>query len=215
MYLDRWHVTRIIYPRESVARLCIQLELPFCFRIFLSRYLSTPLGVGMANTRFYPRTSSFSALYMAPAFATAFLEAVVRDRLVGIPGGHMNLDLISDRAWALISSIPGEMLRMLDLRGNRCFNLRAPTDAVKASDHAAGQALGRSIYFEHEYVDGIIFASRLNGQDVYVIFDRAIPKLLSLDFGFLAGHSQLEATLSEHSIRLVNSAAINPRGRKE
>jgi len=134
---------------------------------------------------------------MSPAFSTALLEGVIRDSLVGCFINDNEVDMIKEKAWALIASKPGEKLRMLDLRGNGCFNLRAPTDAVRASDHTAGWELGRSIYHGHEYVDGIIFFSRINGGDVYVVFDRAISKLYVLDTGLLSTHPELKATLME------------------
>jgi len=54
-------------------------------------------------------------------------------------------------------------------------------DAAPAPHVAAGQALGRSIYAEPPDVDGIIYASRLTGDDCLAVFDRAVDKFLVID----------------------------------
>jgi hypothetical protein len=58
------------------------------------------------------------------------------------------------------------VLKWLDLRGDGCVRLGAPTDAVRARHHAAGRALGRSIHARHPDIDGILFPGRLTGFDV-------------------------------------------------
>ena len=79
----------------------------------------------------------------------------------------------------------------------------APTDAVNARNHAAGRTLGRDIHDSHKYVDGIVFSSRLTGEDIFAIFDRAAPKLTSRKSERLEEHDELPDVLRRHDIRLI------------
>ena len=105
--------------------------------------------------------------------------------------------------WALIESKPGARLSLLDLRRDGCVRLGAPTDAVKARNHAAGRALGRGIHAGHAEVDGLLFSSRLTGAHFYAVFDRAIGKLDATHSGMLPDHPGLARVLSRYSIKLI------------
>ena len=94
-------------------------------------------------------------------------------------------------------------LNLLDLRKGGCVRLGAPTDTVNARNHAAGRALARAIYSEHKDVDGLLFSSRLTGDDVYAVFDRGIAKLDAAETGMLPEHPELTDVLSNYSINLI------------
>ncbi len=92
---------------------------------------------------------------------------------------------------------------MLDLRDSGCLDIGAPTDSAHARHFAAGQALARSIYTEHPDVEGVIYDSRLTGDDCIAVFDRAIPKLTVLDACALMDHPELPMLLEQAGIQIV------------
>lgn len=192
------------YPRPRVGTVLIETALPPSHRIFPTRHAATPLGTAPADSRFCDRRAGFKVLYAAPEFATAFIEVVVRDRFTRAKNREIALNEITLRSSARISS-GSNGLALLDLRKDGCTRLGAPTDAVSARNHAAGRALARDIHAHHSDVDGILFASRLTGQDVYAIFDRAVPDLAAEAPAPLAQHSDLPAILSRHDISLTIS----------
>jgi len=104
-----------------------------------------------------------------------------------------------------MTSKPRSKLKLLDLRGDGCIRLGAPTDAVNARSHGAGRTLGQVIYSEHKEIDGLLFSSRLTSADVFVIFDRAIQKIHSIESGKLQDHPELCDTLSKYNIQLITS----------
>jgi len=53
-------------------------------------------------------------------------------------------------------------------------------------------------------VDGVVYDSRLTGNDCIAVFDRAIPKLTVLDACALMDHPQLPALLEQAGIQLVD-----------
>ncbi|WP_171173678.1 RES family NAD+ phosphorylase [Ruegeria sp. HKCCD8929] len=143
-----------------------KIALPSSYRIFPTRHASTPLGTGPGDSRFCDRTSGFTVLYATPDFATAFIEVVVRDRFTRAKTREILLKEVTTRSYSRISSGSRKMLSLLDLRRYGCSRLGAPTDAVNARNNAAGRALCRDIHTHHGAVDGILFASRLTGEDV-------------------------------------------------
>lgn len=196
-------MNRSAYSREQVDSVLIQVPLPLSWRIIPVRYLAKPLGTAPADSRLCTATDGYTVLYCSPDFPTAFIETVVRDRFTQI-GGHREISFVEvrGRAWARIESVTGVALTMLDLRGDGCTIMGAPTDAVHAQDHAAGRALGRAIHRDHGDVDGIRYESRLTGEDVYAVYDRAIGKLEATESGELLNHPELPGVLRRHRIAL-------------
>lgn len=196
-------MTKTSYPEDRVEALLTQIKLPPSYRIFPTRHAKTPLGTAPADSRFCASTSGFTVLYVAPDFATAFIEVVVRDRFRRKKDREIALKEITLRSSAQVSSSPRSKLSILDLRKDGCTRLGAPTDAVNAKNHAAGRALGRDLYTNHTQVDGILFASRLTGEDVYAIFDRATSRLTAESTQPLTQHTDLPAILERHEIKLI------------
>ena len=100
------------------------------------RYRATPLGSRPADSRFCSRSAGYSVLHASPDFATAFMETVVRDRFMRRRDRDVALKEITERVRACISARPGSPLALLDLRGDGCARIGAPTDAVHARNHA-------------------------------------------------------------------------------
>lgn len=195
---------RFAYSREQVDRVLIQVPLPSSWRIIPARYTGQPLGTAPADSRLCAATDGFTVLYCSPDFPTTFIETVVRDRFTRMEG-HREIAFaeVRGRAWVRIESVVGVALIMLDLRGAGCTIVGAPTDTVRAQDHAAGRALGRAIHRDHGDVDGILYESRLTGEDVYAVYDRAIDKLNAVESGELSNHRELPNVLRRHRIALV------------
>lgn len=169
-------MTRYVYSREYVEDVLTDAEPPSNLRIIPSDHLGAPLEMVRDNTRFCSEDGAFAILYTSPDFATAFLETVVRDRFIRKNRRTIPLKNIIERVWIRIESNLGARLNLLDLRGDGCVRLGVPTDAVNARNHVADRALARAIHFGHEDVDGLLFSSRLTGEDVYAVFDRGIER---------------------------------------
>lgn len=198
-------MTQDAYPRERIEEVLTNITLRGSYRIIPRRYLETPLGTSPGDSRFCARADGFTVLYISPELATAFIETVVRDRFTRKQRREVLLKEVTERAWAEIATKPRAKLSLLDLRKDGCVRLGAPTDAVNARSHAAGRALGRTIYGGHEEADGVLFSSRLTGADIYAVFDRAIRKLHATDSGMLQDHPKLPDILGRHRISLVVS----------
>ena len=196
-------MSRSAYPEDRIRTARLTAALPACFRIVPRRHLASPLGTVPADSRFCSRDAGYTVLYAAPEFATAFLETVVRDRFTSRRNREIALREVTERGWALIESRPGTMLVLLDLRGDGCARIGAPSDAVHARNHAAGRALGKATYAEHPGIDGLVYGSRLTGADVYAVFDRGIGKLRAVETGLLTDRAELLDLLSKHGARLA------------
>ena len=66
-----------------------------------------------------------------------------------------------------------------------------------------GRAFGKAIHAEHEDVDGLVYSSRLTGEDAYAIYDRSVAKLKAGDVGQLEEHVELPDVLERHGIGLL------------
>ena len=184
------------YSRSRIESVLLKAEFPDSYRIVPERYRASPLGTSPADSRFCTRDAGYTVLYASPEFATAFIETVVRDRFVRRREREVGLKEITARVWARISAQPGTLLTLLDLRGDGCARVGAPTDAVGARNHAAGRAFARSIHAEHADIDGLLHVSRLTGKDVYALFDRGLGKLDAAETGALADHASPGSKLS-------------------
>ena len=191
------------YPRNLIELLLVRTVFPESYRIMPRRHVGSPLGTTPADSRFATRTGSYAVLYAAPDFTTAFLETIVRDRFVDRRTREVALREIMERVWVRIAAEPGAPLTILDLRADGCTRIGAPTDVVQARNHAAGRAFGKTIHVEHADVDGLVYASRLTGGDVYAIYDRSVVKLKAGDVGQLEEHVELPGVLERHGIGLL------------
>ncbi|MCY4186066.1 MAG: RES family NAD+ phosphorylase [Rhodobacteraceae bacterium] len=197
------HDSMSVYPKNRIVPLLKRITLPPSYRIIPSKYETTPLGTKLANSRFCTTNSNFSILYAASDFYTVFIEVVIRDRFTQIDQRKIYRPELTDRSYVSIISIPNSNLIFLDLRQDGCTRLGAPTDAVNASIHCAGQELGQEIYSNHSEVDGLLFSSRLTGNDIYAIFDRAISKLSVIEFKKIIDHQELPKIFNRYEIKLI------------
>ena len=196
-------MTAALYPRNRIASVLLKSGLPDCYRIMPARHAGKPLGTVPADSRFCSRTDAYTVLYASADFATAFIETVVRDRFTHRRERRVALREITERVWARISTKPQTELALLDLRGDGCTRIGAPTDTVRARNHAAGRAFAKAVHAAHPDIDGLIYVSRLTNEEVYAVFDRGITKLHPTGTGMLADHPALPEILERHGIELV------------
>ncbi len=155
-----------------------------------SLHVGSPLGTASADSRFATRTGGYTVLYAFPDSCTAFIETIVRDRFAHGRTRKVALREITGRAWVRMSSEGNTPLTLLDLRADGCTRIGASTDVVKTRNLPAGRAFGKAIHAEQPDVDGLVYASRLTGEDVYAIYnEKAVfgPRLSREPFGLDAG----------------------------
>ena len=139
-------MTESRYPRSLIEPLLVRTAIPESYRIMPRRHVRSPLGTTPADSRFATRTGSYTVLYAAPEFTTAFVETIVRDRFAHRRTRRVALREITERVWVRISAEPGPWLTLLDLRADGCTRIGAPTDVVQARNHAAGRAFGKTMW---------------------------------------------------------------------
>ena len=110
---------------------------------------------------------------------------------------------ITARIWVRISMQAGAALTLLDLRGDGCTRIGVSTDAVNARNHAAGRAFAKAIHADHVDVDGIVYASRLTGENVYAVFGRSTRRLVAVETGLLENRPELPDILIRYGLSLV------------
>ena len=191
----------VLYPRERVEAVIRPLFLASAYRIILKPHLSSPLAVYPSKSRFCDGRT-YAVLYGASNLATAFVEVVVRDRVVQTDRRVVPFGDIVARGWVEFALDGDEPLNMVDLRESGCLVLGAPTDAVHARNQAAGRALARALYEQHTNVDGIWYRSRLTGGDCLAVFDRILKRLKPLKTGKLEQHPKLPDVLRVHNVKI-------------
>ena len=191
------------YPRHRIASVLLRSGIPDGYRIMPARHAAKPLGTVPADSRFCFHGGGYTVLYASPDFATAFIETVVRDRFTHRRERRVALREVTDRAWARISTQAEAKLMLLDLRGDGCTRIGAPTDTVRARNHAAGRALAKAIHMAHPDIDGLVYVSRLTEEETYAVFDRGLAKLEATGTGLLMNHPELPDVLKRHGIKLV------------
>ena len=177
--------------------------MPSSYRIMARRHRLDPLGTSPADSRFCTRNGGFTVLYAAPDFATAFVETVERDRFTRRQSCEVAVKEITARVWARITMQENAVLALVNLRGDGCTWIGAPTDTVNAKNHAAGRAFAKTMHADHVDVDGIVYASRLTGEDVYAVFDRSTGRLAAVETGLLENRPELPNILTRYGVSLV------------
>jgi hypothetical protein len=176
------------YPRLSLEARLHASAIESAHRIYGLTDLREPLKIRPSPSRFCDGTSGYAVLYAAVSFETCVVETLVRDRFAWRARRELPLAAILMRACAHMATKPGQKLNLRDLRGSGCLEIGAPTDAVRARHLAAGQALARAVYEEHPDVDGVVYSSRLTGEDCLAVFDRAVENLVVLKIWELKDH---------------------------
>ena len=149
-------------------------------RIYVARY-PDPLGFGKAESRFSdPRrrveANRFGVLYLGSSLKVCFLEAVLRDARDGEAGTlPIAMTTISERATAAIA--PTRDLHLLDLTGDGPVRMGIPSDVARGARQSLARRWSVAFHEHPAQIDGILYPSRLNGEQNIAVYDRAIPAL--------------------------------------
>jgi len=146
----------------------------------------------------------YRALYIAAYFLTAFAETLVREKYIRKIDRPLHIMNVVMKGVVLVTTKRGMKLCLLDLRKDACSRIGIPTDTVRAKNQAASWALGRDIYFMFPYIDGIIFPSRIDGEDNYMVFDRAIEKLEVIGGYPLVKHPEYDMAIARYDLGIVD-----------
>jgi len=161
--------------RSRLRERVIQTRIADWPRILPVRHRATPAAAGFGSSRFSSPSGAFKVLYAADNFATAFAEAVIRDRFEGRARRFLYRPHLEQLCVSAIGS--SRALTLLDLRGAAAYELGVDTDANRARAHGPGQAFSEVVHREMPDADGILFDSRLTTGGCVAIYDRAFPAL--------------------------------------
>lgn len=175
----------VIAPPSGFERRPLVLNIEPAGRGWLRLYrrrFPDPLGFGRAPSRFSdPRQAAgnelrFGVVYAGSSLKACVAEAVVRDRgdgrLTSLP-----LELKELESWMCAALEVREPLRLVDLRGDGALRMGIPSDVVRGADHSGSQPWALALHSHAERPDGLIYPSRLTGEDNLAVFDRALAKL--------------------------------------
>lgn len=137
-------------------------------------FRDTPLGMGYGDTRFCSPSSSFRLLYIGKDLPTAVAETIVRDRFEGAAPRQLMMSEVVD--WGATSVSCSDSLQLLDIRKKGCLALGVTTDIKGAKGQVEARQFSEEMYATSE-VDGILYLSRLTGEDCVAVYDRAVGKL--------------------------------------
>lgn len=144
------------------------------FRFVRATHLN-PLGTGPAASRFSDpeadagRPARFQPLYLGASFGVCFLETVLRDNANGTVG-DWPLAEAELRLWTCATIAVAAPTTLIDLRGDAAIRARVPSDALRASDQVLGRAWSGAFWTHPDEPDGLIYYSRLNGEECAAIY---------------------------------------------
>ncbi len=164
-----------------VAELAVPYQFESFVRVMPAAHKSTPLGTGYGTSRFSSTRQAFRLLYAAPDLKTALAETLIRDRFEGKAKRVLDMTEIEERVVAEIST--SSPLKLLDLRKDGLLKLGVSTDAARAKSHRHGQKLSDAVHAGFD-MDGILYLSRLAGEECVAVYDRAIDGKLKAGKAF-------------------------------
>lgn len=119
---------------------------------------------------------SFGEVYLGRSVKVCFAETILRDAKV--LNATYVLSLRTTERRSVLDIVVRQDLSLVDLRADNLARMGIDTDAARARDQTMGRVWS---YAFHSYttpqVDGVIYASRINGEDCLAIYDRAVGKL--------------------------------------
>lgn len=121
-----------------------------------------------------PEDRQFGVVYLAEDPETAFLEVVVRERYVGVPG-ELVLTLSELRSRDVASVVTEELLRLLDLAGTGYVPPRLPRAAIEGGDHPPSQVALAALHAHPDAPDGLLYPSWFGSGTTsnVAVYDRA------------------------------------------
>lgn len=175
-------------------------------RIFLARH-PDPLGFGKTPSRFSdPREleqdDRFGVLYLGSTLKVCFLEAILRDQRNGSIG-DFPLEEAELRARNVAEISATRSLNLVDLRGDGPVRMGIPSDVARGSVQTLARAWALAIYQHPAAADGIVYQSRLNGEDNLAVFDRALPSLRAAKVEPLMEARDLASVLNDLKVAIL------------
>jgi hypothetical protein len=186
----------------TIAQLTKSWQLKSYVRVIPKQFHCTPLSVGPGASRFSSPGNDFLVLYAGRNLATALAETVIRDRFEGLNTRRLFIEEVQDRVAVQVSTkLP---LRLLDIRKGGCLKLGISTDVTGAKAQDEARAFSQYVHDETD-VAGILYASRLTGENCVVVFDRAIEDHLVVDrVVAMERLKSLETALASLCIELIS-----------
>ena len=154
----------------------LRFEFSNYVRIIPTAYHATPLGCGVGHSRFGGTGNSFATLYAAKDLATAFAETVIRDRFEGQQMGQVVSVVLT--VFILVPTFAPAIGQAVLLFAPWQTLFGVSTDIAGAKCFDEAQAFSDMLY-KNLSIDGILYASRLTGENCIAIFDRATKSHLS------------------------------------
>lgn len=169
-------------------------------RIYLHHH-PDPLGYDKSPSRFSdPRRrkaeNRFGVLYLGASLTVCFLEAILRDQRNGAVSDYpIDESELHVRKYATVEVT--NPLSLVRLRGNGPVKMGIPSDVTGASRQSLSRAWSLALHEHPAKPDGILYASRLNGETNIAVYDRAISKLYIQETCDLISAPGLAHTLNE------------------
>jgi hypothetical protein len=177
-----------------------------------------PLGFGKTPSRFSdPRrraaTRRFGLLYLGSSLKVCFLETVLRDSRNGVVGDYpISESELNSRNFVAIEVV--RPLKLVSLLGDDPVRMGVPSDVARGSQQTLARAWSAAFHEHPAAPDGIIYASRLNGETSLAIYGRAVTKRRALPPVPLIRASGLADVLNDLKVALVGAAQIRPGSSK-
>ena len=92
---------------------------------------------------------------------------------------------------------------VVDLRGDSPIRMGVPSDVARASRQSLARKWSQAFHEHPSAPDGIIYASRLNGETNIAVYDRAIPKLRISSVRRLIDAAELPDVLDDLWVAIV------------
>lgn len=188
------------YDTDQIRRRLKPFDLSKMYRVIPDRHRGTPLGVGIAQSRFSDPAGKFAVLYAADSVPCAFWESMIRGRFTRVKRRTLSKHEVLTRLVVMLTST--EELPLVDLRGDGPIRIGAPTAVAHDTNHAAGRALAAAVHDTLPDADGFLYQSRFTGHNCVAIFERAISRLEALAVTPLITHKDLLAALDDYQIVL-------------
>lgn len=153
------------------------------FRFYAAKH-PDPFGFNRnATSRFSapgdtPPDRRFGLIYLGASFKVAFAETLVRDQSADQPS-----PIVEEARFATTDCAEMALrrpLRLVDLRGDARIRLNIPSNVAGARHHALARRWSLAFHGHPERPDGVIYASRLNGETCLAVYERAIADGLQL-----------------------------------
>lgn len=184
-----------------LASFTVQFRPVRFIRVTPIAYRKSPLGMGHGKTRFASPTDAFKLLYIAKDIATGIAETIVRDRFEGPTARELIMSEVTD--WGATEVSVSAPLCLLDIREAGCLALGVSTDIKGAKGQAEARQFSQDVYDQTNF-DGILYRSRLTGQDCAGVYERAVvPKLSATPVVDLPLLASLVPALDAMHIKLI------------